>query len=68
MIKPEWKPAVKRVGGMFARRAPSALLFFYLPRLQPQIYPLMEKPPKKTTLDCTKEPTYRPIESLAQHG
>ena len=33
-------------GGLFARRAPGALLFNYLSRLQPQVYPLMEKPPK----------------------
>ena len=34
------------LGGMFARRAPGALLFYLLSRLQPQIHPLMEKPPK----------------------
>ena len=34
------------MGGMFARRAPGALLFYELSRLQPQIYPLMENPPK----------------------
>ena len=34
-------------GGMFARRAPGALLFYLLSRLQPQIYPLMEKPPSR---------------------
>ena len=33
-------------GGMFARRAPDALLFYKLSQLQPQIYPPMEKPPK----------------------
>ena len=33
-------------GRMFARRAPSPLLFYQLSRLQPQIYALMEKPPK----------------------
>ena len=32
--------------GMFARRAPGALLFYKPSRLQPQIYPLVEKPPK----------------------
>ena len=33
-------------GEMFARRAPSALPFYSLSRLQPEIYPLMEKAPQ----------------------
>ena len=33
-------------GGMFARRAPGVLPFYELSRLQPQIYPLMEKAPQ----------------------
>ena len=31
---------------MFARRAPGALPFYQLSRLQPEIYPLMEKAPQ----------------------
>ena len=33
-------------GGMFARRAPGALPFYQLSRLQPEIYPLIEKAPQ----------------------
>ena len=40
------RQTLDHIGGMFAWRAPGALLFYWLSRLQPEIYPLMEKPPK----------------------
>ena len=47
----KWAKGMKKTnsgafGGMFAGRAPGALPFYSLSRLQPEIYPLMHKAPK----------------------